>query len=160
MTQYVLYVAYDRADVTRSRFCPGSRRAIELVDEANQQDQVTVQSVDVLRRSVPTLPEWLRGTPTLVCRETRKAMRGTAALDHLRSMRQKHHESQSNTRDSAEQEAVEGLVTAREMPHLERESNFEPLVKDDPSKYDESKKITDADLQRLIDRRKAGIPPT
>ena len=56
---YVLYVGYDVRDATR--FCPGSRRAIELIDEAGAQERVTVQSVDALRKSMTALPEWTKG---------------------------------------------------------------------------------------------------
>jgi len=148
MGDYVLYVGYDRSDRTRTRFCPGSRRAIELVDEANMQDQITVQSVDALRESMP-LPEWLKGTPTLVSKESRKAMRGTAAIEHLQSLAVKQPQPAAHSMD--------GMIAPGESLHLGAESNFEPL-QEDPSKYDDSRKVTDADLQQLIERRRAAVP--
>lgn len=155
MGEYVLYVGYDRSD--RSRFCHGSRRAIEIVDRAGVQDRVTVQSVDALRESMGALPTWLSGTPTLVSRATRKAMRGTAAVEHLQELVASGAEEGGEA--AAAPGEIQGLVAAGEAMHLGTEQNFEPLPKDDPDKYDDSRKITDADLQRLLDRRKATVPP-
>lgn len=144
--QFVLYVGYDRSDPSRTRFCPGSRRAIELIDGSGLQDKVTVQSIDALRESMP-LPEWLKGTPTLVCKESRKAMRGTAAIEHLRSL----------TVTQPPAHSMDGMIAPGESLHLGSESNFEP-IQDDPSKYDDSRKISDSDLQQLIERRRAVVP--
>lgn len=160
MADYVLYVGYDRRDGTR--FCPGSRKAIELVDEAGAQDRVTVQSIDALRESVSALPPWLNGTPTLVCRTTKKAMRGSAVLEHLRHElveKRPAEEAQGGTQGTQGGHSMDGMVAPGEAAHLGLESNFEPLVKDDPDKYDDSRKVTEGDLQRLLERRKATIPP-
>lgn len=160
MADYVLYVGYDRRD--RTRFCPGSRKAIEIVDESGAHEMVTVQSIDALRESVVTLPAWLNGTPTLVCRTTKKAMRGSAALEHLRhellQKRPAADASAPNARATGEH-GMDGMVAGSEAAHLGLEANFEPLVQDDPSKYDDSRKVTDNDLQQLLERRKATIPP-
>ena len=154
MADHVLYVGYDRSDATR--FCPGSRRAIELVDEAEAQDRVTVQSVDALRQSMTTLPAWLKGTPTLVCKSSKKAMRGTAALEYLRNELVVRH---ADAGGATSEHGLDGMVAPGEAAHLGLESNFEPLTNDEPSKYDDSRKVTDGDLQRLLERRKASIPP-
>lgn len=154
MAEYVLYVGYDRTDPTRSRFCRGSRRAIELVDAMGKQESVTVQSVDALRESMPTLPAWLRGTPTLVSRETRQAMGGQAAIDHLEALSRPVEEEEAQA-----EHGMDGMVASSEKMHLGFESNFEPLVtEEDLSKYDDSRKVTDADLQALLERRKATVP--
>lgn len=154
MADYVLYVGYDRTDPTRTRFCRGSRRAIELVDALGKQESVTIQSVDALRESMPTLPPWLRGTPTLVSRETRQAMSGQAAIDHLEALGQ----PAAAEEEAQAEHGMDGMVASSEKMHLGFESNFEPLVSEDPAKYDDSRKVTDADLQALLERRKAVVP--
>lgn len=154
---YVLYVGYDRRDATKTRFCPGSRRAIELVDEAGAQDRVMVQSVDALRESVQKLPTWLNGTPTLVCRSTKKAMRGTVALEYLQSQLV---ETSIEPVHAESAHGLDGMVSSSEAMHLGIESNFEPLTQDDPKKYEDSKKVSEDDLQRMLERRKAIIPPS
>lgn len=166
---YVLYVGYDRRDATMSRFCPGSRHALELIDEASMHDRVTVQSVDALRETMPALPAWLRGTPTLVSRATRKAMRGSAAIEHLRALPGALAErrgaassaggGEGELASSSSAHGLDGMVAPGEAVHLGAESNFEPLAQEDASKYDDSRKVTDADLQRLLERRKASVPP-
>ena len=172
MADLVLYVGYDRRDSSRSRFCPGSRLALEVIDDRGMQERVTVQSIDALRESMPALPDWLRGTPTLVCRGTRKAMRGTAAVDHLRSLPGEEGDEESaqgggkggggkGGAGSAEH-GLDGMVVASERAFLGAESNFEPIgggEEEDASKYDDSRKVTENDLQRLIERRKASVPP-
>lgn len=155
---FVLYVGYDRSDATASRFCPGSRRAIELIDQAGLQDRVTVQSVDALRESMSALPPWLKGTPTLVCRETRKAMRGTAALEHLSELASKAGEEGHGGGEASASHGLDGMVAPGEAMHLGTEANFEPLAKDDPDKYDDSRKVTEDDIQRMLERRRAAVP--
>ena len=166
--EYVLYVGYDRADPTRSRFCPGSRRAIEIIDNEDLPARVTVQSVDALRETMATLPDWLRGTPTLVSRKSRTAMRGTAAIEHLQEVARSRGAAGDRTDGGDRMDgggsgpaahSLDGMVAAGEMAFLGAESNFEPLQEDDPSKYDDSRKVTDNDLQRLLERRKASVPP-
>lgn len=165
--EYVLYVGYDRQDRSRSRFCPGSRRAIEIVDQADIQDRVTVQSVDALRESMPTLPEWLKGTPTLVSRTSRKAMRGTAAIEHLMELTTAatsttdaaHASNTDSFQNGGAAHSMDGMIVPGEMAHLGVESNFDPINHEDMSRYDDSKKVTDSDLQELLDRRKTSIPP-
>ena len=153
MSTFVLYVAYDRTDTTHSRFCPGSRRAIEIIDNAGLQDVVMIQSVDVLREKVATLPTWLQGTPTLVDRQSKRAMRGSAALSHLQALASPQVDPAV---DSATPNMT-GMVAPNEAMHLGTESNFEP-IQEDPQRYNDSAKVSDSDLQKLIERRKANIP--
>ena len=157
MADYVLYVGIDRNDKTRSRFCPGSRRAIEVIDDANMQDKVTIQSVDTLRENMPNLPEWLKGTPTLVDRASRHAMRGTAAIEHLRNFENKKHRAGVPS-SSTTSHSMDGMVAPGEQLHLGAEANFEP-IKEDMSKYSNDSKVSDDDLHSLLQRRQASIPP-
>ena len=151
--EYVLYVAYDQSDATRSQFCPGSRRAIELTETVPEGVSVHVQSVDVLRQTGVPLPTFLVGTPTRVSRETRRAMRGTAAIDHLRQLI-----ASSETQAAAPApNVIDGLTSPHEEMHLGGAGNFEPLTRDDPEKYTNARKVTDEDVQRMLDRRKATI---
>ena len=52
---------------------------------------------------------------------------------------------------------MEGMIAPGESMHLGAESNFEPEP-EDASKYDDSRKITEDDVQRLLDRRQASVP--
>lgn len=151
--EYVLYIGNDRSDATK--FCPGSRQALDIVDKKGLHEEIVVQSVDALRQSVAQLPVWLKGTPTLVSRTTRKAMTGTAAIEHLRRLAAKP----TNETPSVTEHNMDGMIAATESLHLGAESNFEPLQVDDAFKYDESRKVTEDDLQKLLERRKATTVP-
>ena len=150
---YILYVGLDARDKTL--FCPGSRRAIAIVDEGGL--RVLVQSVDAVRRRKPPVPKWLCGTPTLVSRAERRALRGTAAIEHLEELMTRRRKS-----DAEANAEVRGMIAPGESIFLGGETNFEPLVGEDAAKYDESRgKITEADVQRALDRRAAlGAVPT
>ena len=141
--EYILYVGHDARNPTV--FCPGSRQALSLIDENDLQDVVTVQSVERLRENL-TLPSWLSGTPTLVIRSKRQALRGSSAVDHLRTMGAKEESSGD----------AWGMVAPGEAMHLGSERNFEP-TQEDSSKYTSESKVTEGDLQAFIARRQATV---
>ena len=149
----VLYVGLDRSDATRRRFCPGSRRAMQLADEVGE---VVVQSVDALREAgTTTLPEWLQGTPTLVCKSKRVALRGKRAIEHLQQRLAEQRGGGGGEEDTKTGEPT-GLIAPHEAMFLGGGGNFERGADDaeeDASKYSDTHKITDADVQRLLDRR-------
>lgn len=155
--QYILYVGQDVND--KKRFCVGSREALRLIDSHNLNDIVTIQSVHVLREKLGTLPPWLTGTPTLVSRSTRSACKGSKVIEQLRQITEVATQQNATTPTATDE--VFGMTVTNEKYHLDQESNLELSGdRDDPSKYDDSKKITDADVQRFVDSRKAMIPPT
>lgn len=152
---YILYVAQDARDP--SRFCPGSRRALALVDEADL-GSVNVQNVNRLREKATALPAWLTGTPTLVSKASKQAMRGTKAIEHLSALASGKGGGEGGGAKASTDDVI-GMTLSNETMHLGVEGNFEPTGRDDPSKYDDSRKITDSEVQRFMDRRKAVIPP-
>lgn len=81
---WILYIAHDKVD--RSRFCPGSRQAVQLIREANLDAEILIQNVEVLKRRAKSLPTWLTGTPSLVDSNESLVFRGTQALSRLREL--------------------------------------------------------------------------
>lgn len=152
--EYVLYVAQDARDP--SRFCAGSRQALRVVDTGGLQERVSVQSVDALLRSTD-LPAWLTGTPTLVSRASRQAIRGARAIEHLEGMVRQAEEAAANVQPP-EDAGVQGLTLASESAHLAPDANFELGQPDDPKKYEDSKLTEDA-VKRFIERRQASVAP-
>lgn len=150
MSEYVLYVGQDKR--APQQFCPGSRQALAAIDDGGLQERVTVQSVEALSGST-ALPAWLTGTPTLVSQETRRAMRGRSAVEHLRKLGSERHE-QTPTLETM------GMTLSNDARHLGLDSNFERAgAEDDMSRYTNTAKITDSDLNRYVEQRKASIPP-
>lgn len=181
----VLYVGLDRTDASGTRFCAGSRGALAIVEGCDAlRSRLTVQSVEALRDAMVALPEWLRGTPTLVSRASRQAMRGSAAIRHLEALA-RHEETQrsaderSKTKEMRKSDplmaafvslddgesdggAAMGVTSASDRMHLgagdggEGNDQFTPI-----SAIQEEEalggKITDEDVQRALERRKS--PP-
>lgn len=146
-TEYILYIGQDRIDPTR--FCPGSRKALGVLEGAADDVGVSVQNVHRLREKLGTLPAWLTGTPTLISKSTKKAMRGTSAIEHLEGVvAGQAKEAEGGAGD------VWGLTAPNEALHLGVESNYEGGAPDDPSKYSDDRKVTEDDVQKLIERRK------
>ncbi len=102
---YVLYIAQDHRD--SSRFCAGSRVAMEYVEDLG--GEILVQNVDVLQRKA-ALPEWLSGTPCLVDQTKKVAFKGTEAINRLREIidARAHQEEEADeaARPSDEQECM------------------------------------------------------
>lgn len=149
-TEYILYIGQDRTDTTK--FCPGSRQALSILEGAADQAGVSVQNVERLREKIGTLPDWLTGTPTLISKSTKKAMRGQSALDHLKQV--VLGQSKQSEKGGTGSEDAWGLTSPHESLHLGMESNFEGGGGDDSSKYTDDRKVTEDDIQKLIERRK------
>ena len=144
-TEYILYIGQDQIDPTR--FCPGSRKALGVLEGASDVG-VSVQNVHRLREKLGTLPAWLTGTPTLISKITKKAMRGTSAIEHLEGVVAGQAKGEEGGGD------VWGLTAPNESLHLGVEGNYEGGASDDPSKYSDDRKVTEDDVQKLIERRK------
>ena len=157
MTSYVLYIGCDKRD--KNVFCPGSKSALAVIDAAELNDQVNIQSIDWLR-STTKLPSWLDGTPILVDKQSKKAFRGSRCVEFLEKLGE---EGGASSRKSEEdnsglpKDEFMGMVAPGEQIFVNTESNFEP-IKEDTSRYEDSGKITDADLQNFLERRNAAIP--
>jgi hypothetical protein len=156
--EYILYVGHDSRD--GSRFCRGSQHALAALDAAPDalSRDVNVQTVERLHEKVGRLPEWLTGTPTLVCKQTRKAYRGTRAVDMLEALvtgggaRGEPDAERDDRRDATGSE--DGRLVGMSA-RVSQESNFEADPNEDMSKYTNSSKVTESDLQRAIARRRA-----
>lgn len=72
--------------LTSSKPSLGCKVAEEMVTEAGNPETVLVQDVDSLQAEGVTLPEWLRGTPTLVDVESREVFAGVHALEQLKAL--------------------------------------------------------------------------
>ena len=153
--EYVLYVGSDRSDMTR--FCRGSRAAVAIIDSGGIEECVSVQSVQLLKQKNGTLPVWLVGTPTLVCRSTKKAFRGQKVIDELqRAVAEKQSQKkESESGGGGGGEDGWGMTLASDAQHIGIESNWE-TVPDAPGRYDD-KKITDNDVQQYMERRKQAM---
>ena len=102
---YILYIGQDKRDETR--FCAGSRAALEAIDQAKAENLVSVQSVDRLALNT-TLPDWLDGTPMIVCRKSRRAYKGTECVNFIRSMAASSTESSVASDDKGGEDAWGG----------------------------------------------------
>ena len=138
MEEFVLYVGHDKQDT--NRFCVGSRQILEVIDAAPQlAPRILVQSVEVLKRSVQDWPDWLDGTPVLLCRETHTVRKGRKALEHVSQLAQERNSSLQ--------------------AHPMMASGVEFLDSDDVAAssvtYTDDRKVSEADIEALIARRKA-----
>lgn len=86
MDQWILYVAKCKSDP--ERYCNGSLVCLRLIDSLSLDAAVTVQDADVLRQGTIPLPDWLVGTPTIVCTNTYRVLRGTDAIERIASIAQ------------------------------------------------------------------------
>ena len=171
---YVLYVGSDKRD--SSQYCPGGRQAIKTIDNAGLSSFVLVQTVDAVKKNMDgKLPDWLSATPTLVCRSSRRAMRGKAVITYLSKLaakvgkrvhaevgqRDDHHgvyaEEGGGVNGGGDENHEEplGILGGPEARFLKPESNFEAPADfvDNVGKYSDERKITDTDLEALIARR-------
>ena len=164
-SEYILYVGQDAHDGTR--FCPGSRRALRVLDDAPGElsQTVNVQTVERLREWVERLPVWLTGTPTLVCKQSRKAYRGARAIGALKALatagddevdRQQQTVGAGDGRGDGELLGMMPSGVGGE--YLGHESNYEGHGDDDTSKYTNAGKVTESDLQGALARRRAAVP--
>lgn len=148
--KFVLYIGQDARDP--QRFCEGSRECLKLV-EAIKQD-VLVQNVDIMLERGVAIPEWLDGTPILVDTANKRALKGSDALDHL---------AEATTAPPAsaagEATAFEGVLPdgERYLHAEEPDSQQQPLVPDPPA-FTREGKITENDVQRYMEMRKASAP--
>ena len=114
--RYVLY---------RAQQCRGS-------DEALQRCQEFVEDIRIVDVATldPPLPEWLTGTPTLVCTEDMMAYRGSDAIAEL------------------DRFALQGYE-APKPPELPDEQSFERMRDD---------KVTEDDVSKLLKERETQLP--
>ena len=155
-TELVLYVGQDRDDP--NKFCKGSRQALVAIDEAGGLESlVTVQSINALRETMVQLPTWLKGTPTLVLRRERRALRGRAAVDYLRELQASRTQSTTSQGKKNDGDAV-ALTPSFQRLHLAPESNFESgTAHEDTDKYTRNDHITEQDIEKLIERRRSVV---
>lgn len=81
MSKCILYVARDKT--TKSRYCRGSLVCMRLIDTFELDPIITIQDTDVLHRDAARIPEWLAGTPTLICRTSFRVFKGIDAIEHV-----------------------------------------------------------------------------
>ena len=121
-SDFVLYVASCKR--TGEKRCKGSKECIRLLSSSNM--DVFVQDIAKLE----DVPSWLAGSPTLVCRRSKKAYTGQKAIDYIKNFQSAGAEDTGTLDDSFE-------------PPLE--------VKDDEFKKG---KVTQEDVVRLMEERK------
>lgn len=154
---YILYIAPDVHDA--SRFCPGSRAAVDLMEE-RAMDGVLVQNVQVLRQRGAKLPPWLSGTPTLVDKAQSVAFKGTQAVRRLQELAHADEAARVEERPPEEEAKPEvGGMTAPGQRFLVGED-------DDPNDFGAKPEggavregnVSDSDLAAFIAARDAAMP--
>ena len=153
---YILYIAPDAHD--SSRFCPGSRAAVDLMEQSPIEG-VLVQNVQVLRQRGAKLPQWLSGTPTLVDKAQSAAFKGTQAVRRLEEIA--HAEAARAEEEPPKEEAKPemGGMTAPGQRFLVGED-------DDPDDFGAKPaggtvregNVSDSDLAAFIAARDAAMP--
>ena len=81
---HVLYVGHDK--LQPQQYCPGSTACLKLAKVISK-DVLIVQDCGVLLEKDVTFPRWLKGTPTLVDRESSNVIVGSEAIEYLRQMK-------------------------------------------------------------------------
>ena len=69
--------------ITTLKPCPGTEKALSILGNWGNPDNIIVQDIASLTSEGIAIPEWLTGTPTLVDMETRCITQGTAAIQRL-----------------------------------------------------------------------------
>lgn len=143
--KYVLYIAQDTFDATV--FDKGSRQCMKCIPEWLK-DDILVQSCEQLITKQIPIPEWLLGTPTLVCLESKQLYRGTEAVNKLKSLDKKE----------GEKGAIQGMTTSSERQFLDNDvfESFE--ASDEAGKYSQEGKVSEDDVMQYMERRKASMP--
>ena len=78
---FILYVAHDRK--VQTRHDTGSILCMNLIPKLSEGIQIQVVEASLHMRN---LPQWLVGTPTLVCESTGDIWRGHEALSQLQQL--------------------------------------------------------------------------
>lgn len=142
---------------------------MSVVDNLGLGTSVTVQDCDTLRAQGVDFPEWLVGTPTLIDRESMMRYVGTDALVQLTNVqppREPPREARQPTRDPARDQREVAREPRRPDPRPSaRRPPPEDEGEDDSFGFDEIRevdedseqskgRITEADVNRLINERK------
>lgn len=143
--KFVLYVAQDLFD--HSIFDKGSRECLKVIPE-HMKEEVLVQSCEQLISKHIPIPEWLVGTPTLICLESKQCYRGSEAVEKMRTLDKKDEASKSL-------DEMEGM-TARGERLLFSEENFDsgPMSNEQDSRYQKDGKVSEEDLFAYMEQRK------
>lgn len=168
----VLYVATDKMD--EQSLCPGSTVCMSLVEKLGT--NVQVQDCDILKQQTK-LPSWLNGTPIFINQEEGVPYRGYDAIKKLREMVRLENERAKTQQvtSTAEKGQMETHMARNALPAQQHPSmqmsppkEVKPTpptdkVEDDPFQMDvqpfdesttSSGKVTEADLQQYMERRK------
>ena len=110
-----------------------------VVGEANSQKAIQLRTTDCKLcdvRQMQQIPTFLKGVPSLYIRESKLVMTGTQCLNFLKSLQEEEDKKMKFT--------------------TQPKSNF---VSNAPSRdFNDEKKISDSDLQQLIQERERQIP--
>lgn len=141
--RFVLYVAQDHSDP--SLFCQGSRQAVRLIE--SMKEDVNIQNLDVLLEKGVSIPEWLRGSPTLVDMNSKNSYEGSECLEYLTSL----------------VEGGGGGGGADDFEGLSADGGHVSFEQHEPSQSQGAEtigegKITEADLERYMQLRNQGQP--
>lgn len=181
--QYVLYVGRDKH--RPADFCPGSLVCLSIVEKIQQSDiDVQVQDCTILKQS-QQLPDWLNGTPILVCRgEDLDPQRGRAAVDALLELRRRQESGAALGRQKAPSSSrppparIEAVQTRQHAAQADLPPEPPMGFADDNVFEDEeemvggsssvnaqirSDKVTEEDLQKYMQQRNlsaaSAVPP-
>lgn len=151
--RWVLYIGQDNADPTI--FCPGSRRAMKLIEPIKE--DVSVQSIEVLLEKGVELPAWLTGTPTLVATDSRMAYIGSECIDELARVSSGGRQNeQARTYDDMLGAPASGA--SFEQAEFEQDDSLAAQPQQANGLMDKDGKITDEDVQRYMNSRNASMP--
>lgn len=158
---WVLYIAQDARDA--SRFCPGSRQAVALVEQQELDNSVLIQNVAVLQKKDVKLPDWLTGTPSLVDTRSSLLFRGTEAVQRLKDIKSEEEEPLDDSVEDTQQpeEAVQGMIAPgqRFLVDDEGRGDTQMGIEPEPSAEGGTSRdgnVTDNDLAAYIAMRDSG----
>jgi hypothetical protein len=109
---------------------------MRLIDTFDLEKVITIQDTDVLRRDAAQLPEWLSGTPTLICRTTFRVFKGIDAIEHVATLAVEHSSDTRASRGGGERRLPsmsDGLAAAKmDTPTVEDDRGW-PSVENEQS---------------------------